>query len=169
MRTSQNSAIEPVRQSITVNASVKRAFQVFTEGFDTWWPRTHHIGKSPLKKAIIEGRVGGRCYSEQVDGTECDWGRVLVWEPPHRFVMAWQITHQWGYEPDLSKSSEVEVRFTPVGNGITRVDLEHRHFERHGAGGQEMRNAVNAPNGWTGILQLFLAEAQRKGGEGVEA
>jgi hypothetical protein len=76
--------------------------------------------------------------------------------------MAWQITHQWGYEPDLSKASEVEVRFTDIGNGNTRVDLEHRHFERHGEGGETMRTAVDAPNGWTGLLQLFAAQAERK-------
>jgi uncharacterized protein YndB with AHSA1/START domain len=158
---SQTSAA-PVRKTITVKAGAERAFQVFTQGIDTWWPRTHHIGKSPMKKAIIEGRAGGRCYSEQVDGTECDWGQVLVWEPPRRLVLAWQITHAWGYEPDLAKSSEVEVRFTPVAEGgATRIDLEHRHFERHGAGADAMRTAVDAPNGWTTILGLYSAAAEK--------
>ena len=147
---------EPVRKSITVKASADRAFRLFTNEYDTWWPRTHHIGKSPMKKAIIEGRAGGRCYTEQEDGTECDWGTVLVWEPPGRFVMAWQITHEWGYEPDLTKSSEVEIRFTPQSDGTTRIDLEHRHFERHGTSGSSMRRAVSAPNGWDGLLQLYL-------------
>jgi uncharacterized protein YndB with AHSA1/START domain len=151
----------PVRKSITVKASPERAFQVFTEGVDTWWPRTHHIGKSPMKQCIIESRAGGRCYSEQVDGTDCDWGRVLVWEPPRRFVLAWQITHTFGYEPDLAKASEVEVRFTPVANGATRVDLEHRHLERHGAGAAAMRAAIDSPNGWTTILQLFAGAAEK--------
>jgi uncharacterized protein YndB with AHSA1/START domain len=114
-----------------------------------------------MKKCVIEGRAGGRCYSEQVDGTDCDWGQVLVWEPPRRFVLAWQITHTFGYEPDLAKSSEVEVRFTPVAGGSTRVDLEHRHFERHGAGAAAMRTAVDAPNGWTTILQLYVAEVEK--------
>ena len=146
----------PVRKSITVKASVERAFEVFTAGIDSWWPRTHHIGKSPMKHAIVEGRTGGRCYTEQVDGTECDWGTVLVWEPPHRFVMAWQITGaHWQYEPDLSKSSEVEVRFTPEADGSTRVDLEHRCFNRYGADAETMRTAVSSPNGWGGLLDLF--------------
>lgn len=165
MRTSQNVTIEPVRKSITVNASMKRAFNVFTEGFDSWWPRTHHIGKSPMKKGIIEGRVGGRCYSEQVDGTECDWGSILAWEPPHRFVIAWRVTQQWEYEPDITKCSEVEVRFTAISNGVTRVDLEHQHFERHGAGGETIRAGVDTPDGWTGLLQLFVAEAEKPGSE----
>src|SRR5438045_2691130 len=137
----------PVRKSITVKASAEHAFQVFTEGFDTWWPRSHHIGKSPMKKILIEGHPGGRCYTEQVDGTYCPWGQVLVWEPPRRFVMAWQITHEWGFEPELAKSSEVEVRFTPVADGSTRVDLEHRNFEHHGEGGASIRTAVDGSGG----------------------
>jgi hypothetical protein len=151
----------PVCKSITVKASADRAFQVFTEGFDTWWPRSHHIGKSPMTKAIIQGRMGGRCYSEQVDGTECDWGQILVWEPPRRFVIAWQITHQWGYEPDLAKSSEVEIRFTPEGDSSTRVDLEHRYFQRHGPGGDAMRTAVDGAMGWGELLKVYAARVEQ--------
>ncbi len=106
----------------------RAAFEVFTADFDSWWPRTHHIGTSPMTKAIIEERVGGRCYSQQEDGTDCPWGQVLAWEPPHRLVIAWQITAQWGFEPDLSRASEVEVRFIDAGGGQTRVELEHRNF-----------------------------------------
>jgi uncharacterized protein YndB with AHSA1/START domain len=151
----------PVRQTITVNASVERAFRVFTADIDAWWPRTHHIGKSPMRKAIIEGRAGGRCYTEQEDGTECDWGQILVWDPPKRLVLAWQITHEWGYQPDLAQSSEVEVRFTPVAGGATRVDLEHRHFERHGAGAASMRTAVTSEGGWSALLRLFATHVER--------
>ena len=100
-------------------------------------------------------------YSRQIDGSECDWGRVLVWEPPRRLVMAWQITHEWGYEPDLAKASEVEIVFTPLGPNSTRVDLEHRHFERHGAGAMSMRTAVDSPNGWGGLLQLFADQLKQ--------
>lgn len=148
-----------VRKSITVQASPERAFQVFTEGVDTWWPRTHHIGKSPMKKAIIETRAGGRCYSEQADGTDCDWGSVLVWDPPSRFVMAWKITPGWSFEADTAKSSEVEVRFTREADGFTRVDLEHRYFERHGEGSEVMRTSVDSPGGWSLILSLFKGQA----------
>ena len=154
--------VRPVRKSITVKASVERAFRVFTEEFDSWWPKSHHIGNSPLNRAVVEGWVGGRCYSEQEDGTDCPWGSVLVWEPPNRFVMAWQITPAWKYEPDLAKSSEVEVRFTAEGDGITRVDLEHRNFERHGEGGDSMRAKVDSPGGWGSLLQLYLARAEAR-------
>jgi len=150
----------PVRKSIVVKASPEHAFRVFTDGIDSWWPRTHHIGKSPMQRAIIEPREGGRCYTEQVDGTECDWGTVTAWEPPRRFVMAWQVTHEWGFESDLAKSSEVEVRFTSEADGRTRVDLEHRYFQRHGAGADSMRAGVGSPNGWGGMLQLFAAQVE---------
>jgi len=114
-----------------------------------------------MTKAIIETKQGGRCYTEQEDGSECDWGRVLTWDPPHRLVIAWQITHEWGYQPDLAQSSEVEVRFTPVDGG-TRVDLEHRHLERHGAGAATMRTAIDSPGGWSGLLQMFADRANQE-------
>jgi len=161
MTTVQTASDVPVRKSVTVNATPEHAFQVFTAEFDTWWPRSHHIGKSPMKKAIIQGRSGGRCYTEQEDGTECDWGQILVWEPPHRFVMAWQITHEWGYQPDLAQSSEVEVKFTPEPGGSTRVDLEHRYFHRHGAGAAPMRTAVDSEGGWGGLMQMYAARVQQ--------
>jgi uncharacterized protein YndB with AHSA1/START domain len=147
----------PVRKSVTVKASAERAFQVFTEGFDTWWPRTHHIGKSPLKRSVIEGFPGGRCYGQQEDGTDCPWGEILVWEPPARLVMAWKISPQWQYEPDLSKASEVEVSFSPQADGSTRVDLEHRHFERGGEGWEKMRASVDSTGGWGGLLDRYVA------------
>jgi len=151
----------PVRKSVTVKAGVEHAFEVFTAGFDRWWPRSHHIGQAPMKRTVMEGHVGGRCYSEQTDGSECDWGEITAWEPPRRFVMAWKITPQWQYEPDLAKSSEVEVTFTPVGNGSTRVDLEHRHFSRAGAGWETMRGMVDSEGGWNGLLQAFASEAEK--------
>jgi len=151
----------PVLKTVTVKASAARAFQVFTAGFDSWWPRSHHIGKVPMKRGVMEGRVGGRCYSEQTDGSECDWGEITAWEPPRRFVMAWKINAQWQYESDLAKASEVEVRFTPLGDGSTRVDLEHRNFARAGAGWESMRQAVNGEGGWSGLLQMFAAEAEK--------
>ncbi|MGA2736894.1 MAG: SRPBCC family protein [Bryobacteraceae bacterium] len=146
-----------VLKTIIVKASAERAFRVFTEEIDTWWPRTHNIGKGILLRTCIEGSAGGRCYNEQTDGTRCDWGTILVWEPPYRFVMAWQIGPQWQYEPDLAKSSEVEVRFTPEDGGTTRVDLEHRCFNRHGDGGDDMRTAVESPMGWDGLLRFYAA------------
>lgn len=154
-------AYAPVLKSVTVKANVERAFKVFTEGFDSWWPRSHHIGSAPMRRAIMECRKDGRCYSEQVDGAECDWGRILIWEPPVRFVMAWLINAEWKYESDLTKTSEVEVRFAPAGEGLTRIELEHRHFERMGSGGESMRKGVEAPMGWTDLLRLYIETVER--------
>jgi uncharacterized protein YndB with AHSA1/START domain len=151
-----------VRRSVTVKTNPEHAFRVFTEGFDSWWPRTHHIGKSPMTRAVIEPFEGGRMYSEQVDGTSCPWGQITTWDPPRRFVFAWQITHEWGYQPDLTKSSEVEVRFTPQNDGSTRVDLEHRYFERMGPGADDMRKGVGGEGGWGGLLKLFAEKAEQQ-------
>jgi len=151
----------PVRKSVTVRATPAQAFAIFTDDFDSWWPRSHHIGRSPMKKAFVEGRGGGRCYTLQEDGTECDWGTVLVWEPPRRLVLAWQIGANWQYEPDLAKSSEVEVMFAALDDGRTRVDLEHRFLERMGPAGDAMRVAVDSPNGWPGTLALYAARVAR--------
>jgi len=153
--TTTTQTVPSVQKSVTVNASVEHAFRVFTEGFDTWWPRGHHIGNKPLQKAVIEPRTGGRCYGREADGHECQWGTVMAWEPPRRLLLAWQIDLNWQFDPDLSHASEVEVRFTPAANGMTRVDLEHRHFERHGEGFERMRTSVGGDGGWGMLLQMF--------------
>jgi uncharacterized protein YndB with AHSA1/START domain/uncharacterized damage-inducible protein DinB len=145
-----------VNRTVTVKADVNHAFKVFTEGFDTWWPRGHHIGKKPMVKAVLEPRTGGRCFGREADGNECQWGTVLAWEPPNRLVIAWHIAPNF-QTTDLNPaaSSEVEIRFTAEAGGQTRVDLEHRHLERHGAGFENLRTAVAGPGGWPGLLQMF--------------
>jgi len=162
LQTSAEEAIAPVRKNVRVRANAARAFKVFTEGLDTWWPRTHHAGSSLMTKAVIEGRVGGRVYSAQVDGTDWQWGQILAWEPPVRFVMAWQLTPQWKIEPDLARCSELEVTFTPFADGSTLVELEHRNFERHGEGGANMRGQVDSPGGWGQLMSLFKTEAEKE-------
>lgn len=154
-------AVTPVHKSVTVKTSVDHAFHVFTAGFHTWWPKSHHIGTSPLKKAILEGKVGGRAYSEQEDGTECDWGSILAWDPPTRLIIAWQINGRWQFDPDLSRASEVEVTFVPLGDGSTRVNVEHRHLERHGAEAAGIRKNIDSPGGWGGLLDLYAGAANR--------
>jgi uncharacterized protein YndB with AHSA1/START domain len=153
-------ASDVVRTSIVVNAPLERAFSVFTAGIDTWWPRSHTIGDSPLAEMVLECREGGRAYGLGEDGSEADWGRVLVYEPPQRIVVSWDITLQWKHELDPAKASEFEVSFTPEGEGRTLVVLEHRHLDRHGEGWQEMRDAVGSPNGWGGGLGAFAKAAE---------
>jgi uncharacterized protein YndB with AHSA1/START domain len=154
-----------VRRSISVRAGVERAFEAFTSGVDHWWPREHHIGNAPFRENVIEGRVGGRCFGKHEDGSESDWGSILVWEPPRRFIFAWQIGLNWKSDPDLSRASEVEVRFTPQADGTTRVDLEHRNFERMGEGWNNMRMAVNGKGGWGDLLQLYAGFVEKDEGK----
>lgn len=145
----------PVRREVTVEAPVERAFSVFTEHQGTWWPSDYHIGEQAPEAILVEPRQGGRWYERAADGAECDWGRVLVWEPPNRVVFAWQINAEWRYEPDVAQGSEVEVSFTPAGAGGTLVRLEHRNFERHGAGAASIRESIGGAGGWTGLLDCF--------------
>jgi uncharacterized protein YndB with AHSA1/START domain len=150
-----------VLKSIRVKAPVDRAYRVFTQEMDSWWPRTHHIGSSPMKRVVVEPHPQGAIYTDQEDGTICPWGTVLIWDPPHRFVMAWQVNPDWQYEPDLSKCSEVEIRFTPADDGTTLVELEHRDIHRHGGACEKMREAVNADGGWNGLLAMFATKAEQ--------
>jgi uncharacterized protein YndB with AHSA1/START domain len=146
-----------VRQTISVDVPQATAFSAFTEGLDRWWPRTHKIGAAALAEAVLEGREAGRWYERDVDGSECDWGRVLVWEPPSRLVLAWQITAEWAYDADLL--TEVEVLFVADGPSRTRVELEHRGLEAFGEKMGEMRASFDSPGGWSGILDSFAASA----------
>ncbi|MHA6795656.1 SRPBCC family protein [Pseudonocardia bannensis] len=152
--------VAPVRHSVEVAAPLPVAFEVFTARFASWWPTSHHIAPQPYVDAVIEPRAGGRWYERDAEGRECDWGRVLAWEPPHRLVLSWAISPQFEAEPDPARASEVEVRFTAVGDSHTRVELEHRHFERHGDGGEQMRAVVGSEGGWGGILVSFAAQAR---------
>jgi uncharacterized protein YndB with AHSA1/START domain len=145
----------PVRKSIFVNAPTDHAFEVFTNGIARWWPKTHKIGPADLDRPIIEPREGGRWYELDVDGSECEIGRVAAWEPPSRVVLIWQLTPDFTFDPNLV--TEVEVRFTPEGDG-TRVDLEHRGLENLGDRAEALREAVDSPGGWSGLLALY-AEA----------
>ena len=146
-----------IKKTLTVGATPEKAFEVFTAGFDRWWPRSHHIGASPLKTAILEPGVGGRWYSVHEDGSESPWGDVLAWDPPRRLIVAWRISHEWGYDPKLL--TEVEVTFTPVGNGETRVELEHRGLERFGDSDAANTTRASMDGGWGMILEGYKAVA----------
>lgn len=145
----------PVRKSIRVNATPDRAFDVFTSGIGRWWPKSHKIGQADLDRPIIEPRAGGRWYELDVDGSECELGKVAVWEPPSRLILIWQLTPEFSFDPDLI--TEVEVTFTPDGDG-TVVDLEHRDLERMGDQAEVMAETVGGPGGWPALLQLFADE-----------
>jgi uncharacterized protein YndB with AHSA1/START domain len=148
-----------VQKSIVVDAPVERAFHVFTQEMASWWPPEHHLLDAPLADMVIEPRVGGRIYDRGTDGSECQWARVLAYEPPTLFVFSWDINLQWQIEADLERTSEVEIRFTSEGDARTRVDLEHRNLDRHGDGWEKMRDAVGSPDGWGVGLERFANAA----------
>ena len=145
----------PVRKSVYVEASSEHAFDTFANGIGRWWPKTHKTSKSDLDRPVIEPRSGGRWYELSVDGSECEVGKVDVWDPPSRLVLIWQLNAQWTFDPNLA--TEVEILFTPEGSG-TRVNLEHRNLERLGDSAEGFREAIDAPGGWSGLLALY-AEA----------
>jgi uncharacterized protein YndB with AHSA1/START domain len=146
-----------VAASIVVDAPIERAFRVFTEEFGSFKPREHNLLAAEIAETVFEPRVGGHLYDRGVDGSECRWARVLAYEPPHRVVFSWDISPQWQIEPDLSKTSEVEVRFVPEAPDRTRVDLEHRNLERHGEGWEGVRAGVAGDEGWPLYLKRYGA------------
>ena len=146
-----------VRTETIVNAPIDRAFRVFTERFDQIKPREHNMLGAPIAQSVFEPRVGGRVYDRGENGHECQWGRVLAYDPPHRLVFTWDISPRWQLETDLSRASEVEIRFIAEGDRRTRVELEHRHLERHGDGWQGLAAGVRGEQGWPLYLRRYVA------------
>ena len=137
-----------VRQEIVVAAPVDRAFRVFTEQMDKIKPREHNMLGVDIEATVFEPRAGGRIYDRGTDGSECEWASVIAYEPPDRVVFSWNVSPHWQVETDPARRSEVEVRFIADGAERTRVELEHRHLDRHGDGWEGLRDGVAAPDGW---------------------
>jgi uncharacterized protein YndB with AHSA1/START domain len=148
-----------VRKVVSVKAPPEVAWRVFTEKMGTWWPLAHYkIGKAHAVDAVIEPHVGGRWYERGDDGSTCDWGRVLSWDPPSRLVLSWDISADW--QPDPTLKTELEVRFIADGENDTRVELEHRHLDRYGARRDEMRRIFDTEGDWGRLLTLFARAAE---------
>jgi len=135
-----------ISTTIDVDVAIERAFHVFTAEIGTWWDEDKHILSAPLAEMVFEPHVGGYIIDRGVDGSECRWGRILAYDPPHRVSFSWDITTSWQVETDPTKCSEVEITFNETAPGRTRVTLTHRHLDRHGEGWQGMRDAVSS--GW---------------------
>jgi uncharacterized protein YndB with AHSA1/START domain len=152
-----------VRKTVRVQAPIEIAWQVFTEQLGTWWPlENYKIGKAKAVDAVIEPRVGGRWYERGEDGSTCDWGTVLAWEPPARLVLSWDITADWRYDPELK--TEIELRFVAEGTSVTRVELEHRRLDRFGARREEMRRIFDTEGDWGRVLEMFGRVAAARAG-----
>jgi uncharacterized protein YndB with AHSA1/START domain len=144
-----------VRTEIVVDAPIQRAFEVFTQKFDRIKPREHNMLGVDIAESVFEPRVGGRVYDRGADGSECQWARVLAFEPPDRVVFTWDINPNWQIETDPDKTSEVEVRFIAESPTRTRVELEHRNLDRHGDGWQRLGEGVRGSEGWPLYLQRY--------------
>jgi hypothetical protein len=145
----------PIRKSVVVHAPAARAFAFFTSGMDRWWRPEHHIATNPFAEIVMEPRAGGRWFERDRDGAECEWGKVLVWNPPEQVVLAWQLNADWRYDPDFI--TELEVRFIPQGYTKTRVELEHRGLEKFGAKADAVRASLDSPEGWNGAVAEYAS------------
>src|SRR6266511_1969067 len=143
------------RSSIVVEAPIDRAFHAFTEDFGSFKPPEHNMLGVEIAETVFEPRVGGHLYDRGVDGRECRWARILVYEPPTRVVFSWDISPNWQVEADPNKTSEVEVRFIAETDQRTRVELEHRNLERHGDGWEGVRAGVAGDDGWPLYLRRY--------------
>ena len=146
-----------VRRQILVNAPIADAFKVFTERFGDFKPREHNLLKAPIAETVFEPRVGGNIYDRAVDGSECRWARILVFDPPDRVVFSWDISPRWQIETNPDLTSEVEVRFVAETPVRTRVELEHRNLDRHGVEWESVRGGVGNEGGWPLYLQRYAA------------
>jgi uncharacterized protein YndB with AHSA1/START domain len=150
-----------VRKALHVKASREIAWRVFTEKMGTWWPLAQYkIGKAKAVDAVVEPRVGGRWYERGDDGSTCDWGHVVLWEPPARLVLTWDIDANFQYDPSLN--TEIEVRFIALGTTETRVELEHRRLERYGVRRDEMRRIFDREGDWGKLLEMFARATEAK-------
>jgi len=157
-QTTANFDPNSVRKVVDVGAPRDVAWQVFTEQMGSWWPLAmYKIGQANAIDAIIEPRVGGRWYERGEDGSTCDWGRVLAWEPHSRLVLSWDVTADWQYDPGLQ--TEIEVRFIAEGAARTRVEFEHRRLDRYGARRDEMRTIFDKTGDWGQLLAAFAQTA----------
>jgi uncharacterized protein YndB with AHSA1/START domain len=162
---SDQSAPTSVRHSVVVGTPIEKAFRVFTEDFGRFKPPEHNLLAVEIAETVFEPRVGGHLYDRGIDGSECRWARVLAYEPPHRVVISWDIGPTWQIETDPDKTSEVEVRFLAEGPERTRVELEHRHLDRHGEGWQGVREGIDNDQGWPLYLRGFSALFAEDGGD----
>ena len=152
--------VEPIRKTVVVNTGAEQAFAVFVERFDAIKPREHNLLAGPIAETVFEPEVGGHIYDVGVDGSRCVWARVLVYEPPSRLVFSWDISPTWQIETDPAKTSEVEIRFVAESPDRTRVELEHRHLDRHGDAWRAVADGVDGDAGWPLYLRRYVEIAQ---------
>jgi len=151
-----------VLKTVVVPLPLVETFALFVQQ-DTWWPvRTHHLAEPPGETVVFEPFQGGRWYERAADGREQEWGRVLVWRPPHQVVLSWLVGSDWTPEPDPSRASEIDVRFLAEAPDATRLEFEHRHLERYGEQAERMRTILDGPSGAVGVTSAYAAAARHR-------
>ncbi len=143
--------IEPIQLAFEVDCPAEHAFQVWTARIADWWPADHTASTEPDLTVILEGRPGGRIFERTTAGIEHDWGVVTVWEPPTRLGYLWHLRR------DRADATDVQVRFLAEGERRTRVEIEHRGWERLGADGVAWRDRNFG--GWSTLLPHFIEVA----------
>jgi uncharacterized protein YndB with AHSA1/START domain len=146
-----------VRRKMIVDAPIDKAFAVFTERFGDFKPPEHNLLRVPIAETVFEPHVGGHIVDRGTDGSECRWARILAYDPPHRVVFSWDIGPTWQVESDPDLTSEVEVTFTAETPDRTRLELEHRHLDRHGPGWESVRDGIGHDQGWPLYLDRYAA------------
>lgn len=149
---------QPVKAGVTLSGPIQHAFRIFVEGVKDWWPRAYTFSQHDLAGIVIEPYAGGRWYELDAKGRRLDWGEVRAFEPLQRLVLSWAVSAERGQERP-EHASEVEVRFQALGPKLTRVEVEHRDFARHGPGAQILRAAMGSPEGWPYILREYAEAA----------
>jgi len=145
--------IEPINLSFEVDCPVERAFAVWTGGIAQWWPADHTVSGESDLTVVLEGRPGGRIFERRASGIEHDWGAVTIWEPPSRLGYTWHLNR------DRSDATDVEIRFVAQGDRVTRVEIEHRGWERLGTDAESWRDRNRG--GWATLLPHYVAATQR--------
>jgi uncharacterized protein YndB with AHSA1/START domain len=148
-----------VLRSVTVPMAPADAFALFTERLGEFKPPEHNLLAAPIAETVLEPRVGGAIIDRGTDGSECRWARVLAFDRPDKLVFSWDIGPTWQIETDPDRVSEVEVRFVAEGEASTRVEIEHRHLDRHGPGWEAVRDGIADEQGWQLYLHRFAALA----------
>jgi uncharacterized protein YndB with AHSA1/START domain len=146
-----------VRRETIVNVPIDKAFAVFTDRFGDFKPPEHNLLRVPIAETVFEPGVGGHIVDRGTDGSECRWARILAYDPPHRVVFSWDIGPTWQIESDPDRASEVEVIFTAESPDRTRIELEHRHLDRHGPGWESVRDGIGHDQGWPLYLGRYAA------------
>jgi uncharacterized protein YndB with AHSA1/START domain len=149
-----------VVKTVTVPLPRDAAFDLFTVRIAEWWPLSTHsvaadtyAGRLTVTELRFEPDVGGRIVESLSDGSQAEWGRVLVWEPPNRVAFSWK--------PNLTAGphTRVEVTFSPVGSDDSRtvVELVHTGWGAFDGSAEERRRRYD--QGWEPVLQRLVAAA----------